>query len=451
MEATSDSSGIESGSKRPSSACGSGASASTALPSARSESTATASARPASASTIAAKAALAELSQKVVQLTKVTVFLHTRCDGHEARCAALRASCEDEVRQVSSAAASCVEAQRRHTAEAAAKREEVFARLEAAHKRNQERAVEECAEMRDLAESRHAAIAEATSRAEEERAAEVASVRLRAERLRSELVAAESQARGDRRWLARQLAAEAARERQAMDEAFEQECARLRGSHVLETEAIKAARETSLSQLHVEHDEGRAAAGIQAERELTAALGNQELGFEAERSGLESRASAARDSLAQARSESASAREACEELQRQLDAMSRELQERKKRGRELGQEADRAHSRKLKAEADARALRRQKATIERSLNGGATGAPQTERALIGLAEDVRAARAKADNLSGEVERSHRLLEQRESAVAQGVKRSELLTQELAEERCRSDELQRMLLRLEQGA
>merc|ERR1719231_1107807 len=69
------------------------------------------------------QAALAELSQKVVQLTKVIVFLHTRSDGHDTRCAALKSDCEDEVRQVASAATASVDKQRQQTGGALTQRE----------------------------------------------------------------------------------------------------------------------------------------------------------------------------------------------------------------------------------------------------------------------------------------------------------------------------------------
>merc|ERR1712129_72722 len=111
-------------------------------------------------------------------------------------------------------------------------------------------------------------------------------------------------------------------------------------------------------------------------------------------------------------------------------------------------EADRAYDRKLQSETEARNLRRQKATSERLLNGAGV-APQTERALAGLSEDLRGAQVKVQSLRGELRRTQRLGEERRSALQEREQRANRLSQELLEERKRADELQRVLLRLEQ--
>lgn len=432
----------------------------------------------------AAAAALDELSQKVVQLTKVIVFLHTRSDGHESRCVALRAACEDEVRQLASQAASLVEVQRRHAMDAEAER---AARLEArqkAHTAREATATSAIAELRDFVDSWHASAAASQSAAEERRTREVASVRNRAEHLCVELSAAAARARSDRHWLARQLAGEAARERQVLDATFEETSARLRETHAVESEQMRASREKAVAALRAEHSEVREAAAMEAEIELVADVERQESGLESERCVLEERAGAARLELAEARAASVQARQESAMQQHQLDEMSHDLQERRRRSRDLQTEADRAHSRRLKAEADMRELRRVKATIERSLGGGrssvvaasalgsplgvsagsgsstcgggggatscSSAAPETERAIGGLSEEVSSAQAKLESLRDELQRSQRLLEERQRALVERGHRALRLGRELEEERKRSDELQRTLLRLEQG-
>merc|ERR1711924_576046 len=105
----------------------------------------------------------------------------------------------------------------------------------------------------------------------------------------------------------------------------------------------------------------------------------------------------------------------CAAQQRELDNMARELQEKKRRAHFLSSEADRAYDRKLHAEAEVRDLRRQKAATERLLDGAGV-APQTERALVGLSEDLRGAQLKVQSLRGELRRTQRLVEDRRSAL-----------------------------------
>jgi len=395
------------------------------------------------------KDALAELSQKVVQLTKVVVFLHTRSDGHDARCAALRKAAEDEVRRVATAAAACVEAQRRQTEDASRWRERSLEALERRQREREEEAARAATALRHEAGERETLAIQRLSEAEALRGRAVEDLRHKAERVCAELAAAQGKARTDRQWLSRHLAGEAARERQLMDERFAEISAQLRSAHALEVEELRATREAAIAALRAEHDEDRTAALAEADQELSDAVALQEKGFESERRCLQERVESARATLAAARGTTTTAKGECAEQQRLLDEMSRELQERKRRGHALAAEADRAHTRKLKAESEARELRRQKASIERAL-GGASAAPQTERAVAGLSEDVRSAQARLEALRNELGRSQRLHQERRAAVAEREEQAERLAKEFAEERRRSDELQRVLLRLEQS-
>lgn len=406
--------------------------------------------RPVTADELARAKAVAELSQKVVQLTKVIVFLHTRGDGHEARCAELRSACEDEVRQVAKDAAGRVEAQRQHTSDASVWREQRLEFYKRQQAEREEEAVKAIRELRAASEAREEAARRRFTEGDTARNTTIVQLRRQAERLRTELGAAESRARSDRQWLARQLAGEAARERRRLDEGFEEESARLRAGHAQEAEELKSAREASVAALRAQHAEGRAAAQEEAEAELATALERQERVLEAERRGLEERTEGAREELAAARGTAGVAKEECAGRQRLLDEMSRELQERKRQAHALSSEMDQAHHRKVKAEAEARELRRQKAAIERALVGlGA--APQTERAVAGLSEDVRSAQARLEALRSELARTRRLLDERRAALVDRERQAGVLARELAEEHRRADELQRALLRLESSA
>ncbi|CAE8635667.1 unnamed protein product, partial [Polarella glacialis] len=191
------------------------------------------------------------------------------------------------------------------------------------------------------------------------------------------------------------------------------------------------------------------------ETSLDAQRHQPELGFKAERRQLEEQVEQENAVLAEARAKAANAKEECAEHQHQLDEMSRELQERKRQGQVLIQESDKACYRKLRAEAEARELRRRKVAMERTLgspsaaanNGGA--APEAaERAVVTVSEDLRTAQARLEALRNELGQKQRMLQERRSALVEREQQTKKLAKELQEERRRSDQLQRVLLRLE---
>lgn len=394
--------------------------------------------------------AIEELSRKVIQLTKVIVFLHTRSDGHEARCSEFQCSGEEETRRVAAAAASYVKDQQKHCSSAASWRKrqlEVHTEQHAMRHTEAEQALGAL----QAALEHHGETARASfTRADTERTTTILELRHRAERLRTELGAAESRARSDRQWLARQLAGEALGERQRLDKAFDEECAQLRASHATEIDELRVAREASLEALREQLAESRAMAQETAEAELATAVGLQEQTLAAERERLEERNAEASNKLAAARRVAAVADDECAARQRRLDDFSRELQECKRQSQLLAADVDAAHSRKVDAEVEIRDLRRQRNSLEKALTGAA-GAPNTERAVAGLAEDVRNAKARLEALKKEEGRTKRLVEERRKALQEGDHQAVVLARELAEERRRSDDLQRALLRLEHGS
>ncbi|CAK0856211.1 unnamed protein product [Prorocentrum cordatum] len=406
---------------------------------------------PSGASAAAApSAAIGEAMQKVVQLTKAAVFLHTRSDGHEARCASLREAHEEELKRVELVAAAHVGAQEAQAAAAASWREARRSGLGRAHAAAEERARREVQGLRARGEALEQAERARLAREDEAHAAAAADARRQAERLLHALGAAEVSARSDRQWVARQIAGQAARTRRAMDREFEEACARLRSEHTAEAEALRAARDEAVCEQRALLEAARAEAGAQAGEQLAAAVALQEAELQQERCGLEARAEAAGQALALARAEAGAARAECAECQRALDGMSRELQERRRRGHALAAEADQAHHRKLKAEAQIRELRRQRAAVERVI-GSAGSVPRTERAVASISEDVKAAQSNLEELRGKLARAERLKQERRTAASSCEALAERLERELREERGRSDELQRMLLRLEHNS
>merc|ERR1712203_966899 len=139
-----------------------------------------------------------------------------------------------------------------------------------------------------------------------------------------------------------------------------------------------------------------------------------------ERHMLEEQSQAAQNELNAARAEASAAKDECTAMQRMLDDMSSELQDRKRRSQALSTEMDKLHGRRLRAETEARELRRQKVVIERTL-GGAGAVPQTERAVAHLSEDVRSAQTKLVALQNEAHRTERLIEERRMASSECVK------------------------------
>eukprot|EP00931_Biecheleriopsis_adriatica_P089283 TRINITY_DN63435_c0_g1_i1.p1 TRINITY_DN63435_c0_g1~~TRINITY_DN63435_c0_g1_i1.p1 ORF type:complete len:428 (+),score=126.92 TRINITY_DN63435_c0_g1_i1:89-1372(+) len=404
------------------------------------------------------EAALAELSQKVVQLTKVIVFLHTRSDGYEDRCKTLKTANCLELKQVSEAAAARVEEQRKATAAAAEKLNDQIIKLERRYAERVQQVQKAADELRAAVQRRKEAAPVAAANFNVGREACVVEVQRRAEHLRCQLSTAATRAKCDDQWLMRQMAAEATRERMEMDRRFEQTCAQLRSENTKLTEKLRAEKEAATQALRAEHAQCRSEAAAASERDYEDAVHRQELSFQAEREALEAKREHASALLAADRQAAASAKEECEEKQRLLDEMSRELQERKRQGQALTQQADRSHSRKMRAEAEARELRRRKAAMERSLGSSGNAASsghqgavsEAERAVVTVSEDLRAAQSRLEALKNELGQKRRLLEERRAAVAEREQRSQQLAKDLAAERRRSDELQKVLLRLEQG-
>eukprot|EP00928_Gymnodinium_smaydae_P063281 TRINITY_DN46912_c0_g1_i1.p1 TRINITY_DN46912_c0_g1~~TRINITY_DN46912_c0_g1_i1.p1 ORF type:complete len:446 (-),score=130.66 TRINITY_DN46912_c0_g1_i1:64-1401(-) len=399
-------------------------------------------------------AAVAELSNKIVQLTRAIVFLHTRGDGLETRCAALRAVCGEEVRKIATFAASAVERQRAQVSLVAAARRKAMEAHEQGIAAVAEQARLEVQEARaEASERREAANARAEA-ASARNAAAVAEARHRAETLRTELFAAEARVQSDARWLARHLAAEAAQQRRVMDEEFECASARLRAEHAEETAAMRPLHDAAVSSLRSECEARLQEAAAEASAELAEAVSLQEQNFDVERQALVARGNVLQEELTAARQAAEASRQERANLQRQLDDMSSELQAQKRRAHALSTEADREHERRLKFDSDLRELRRQKNALERSLPAGEgdtdSGAPLAERAIADFAEDVREAQARLEALRGDVAAAQNLLEMRRNVLAEHHRRTEGLAQEFSAERLRSDNLQRVLLRLEQG-
>eukprot|EP00439_Symbiodinium_sp_Y106_P062704 s187_g9.t1 len=268
-----------------------------------------------------------------------------------------------------------------------------------------------------------------------EAAAEEELKQLTTAELRNRISAAEGRATCDEQWLIRQIAAETHRERRELEKRFEEEGRQMKAQHAELMEQLRGEKDDR--EMRAELSERRRAAELEADEALAEAVQRQELSFEAERQNLENAAERNGAALVEAREESARAKDQCEdsslERQRVLDEMSRELQERKRQGQTLSKEADVAHQRKLRHENDGRELRRKKdckdpfnqtlpnaqALLERGLGNPAVPyaeAPETtncdasERAVVTLSED------------------------RPCPIPE----------------LRSDEMQRLLLRLEQG-
>lgn len=346
-----------------------------------------------------------------------------------------------------------VETQQKHLATAVLRRSQ---RLEAYGRRQaecQEAALVSLAELRAALVDRANTERATLSQADSGRLSLLAELRGRAEHVKSELAVAGERLRHDERWLLKQLAAEAAKQRQLMDAEFEAACAQLRDEHSAELAALREAREKAVTNARTEHSDRHAALSLAIEEENAAVMARHEEGFQVERVSLEERREQMQEKLAEARAASAASKEESAVRQRLLDEMARELQDSKRRAQALSSEADQLHERRFTAEQEARELRRQRAAIERALGGpaNAAGVPQTERALAGLSEEVRSAQTRLGSLRNELDRTKRLLEQRRSAVAERGEAAERLSRELVDERRRADELQRALLRLEGSA
>ena len=274
-----------------------------------------------------AKAVCAKLSDKVVQLTKAVVFLHTRLEGHEASCDAIRRDVENEVQQVSDAAAALVESQRRRVGSTETRRAARLAELERRHAEREREALRTEAELKRATAAGEEAACQRLAQAEGAQCAAVVDARRTAERLQRQLAAAESRARSGWQCLGRQLATEAAQQRRALLEESEGEFAATRKAHARRLEKLRGSREASLAELRAEHDEGRAALLASFQAELDAAVAHEEGALAAERLGLEEQLEAAQEELAAVCRVAAAAKQEGAEGQRELDAMAKELQE----------------------------------------------------------------------------------------------------------------------------
>uniref|UniRef100_A0A7S1AZT1 Uncharacterized protein n=1 Tax=Noctiluca scintillans TaxID=2966 RepID=A0A7S1AZT1_NOCSC len=394
--------------------------------------------------------AFAELSRKVVQLTKVIVFLHIRCDGHEGRLAALRKTCEEEVRQIANAAELRVETQRAHMSAASHRREGQLSAVEKQQTRLADDAGWAVSRFREdagrAADASRSCFWDLEARCVS--ASQDANQKL--ERLVIHLAQSSTRAQTDERWLMRQLKAETRAERRLLDEEFEVESARLKLGHTEHVEELRAAHQEVVEALRQANKEHRMEVHTESEQATAATLERQECSFRGDREQLESQADSTRQELVAAQIASDAAKEETATRQRVLDDMSKDLQDRKRRAHALSKEADITHDRRLKAEKELQDSRRQKTSISRAL-GAAAAAPQTERAVAVLAEDVREAKSKLDVLRAARDRGQRLLEDQRCMVIERKELSERLGRDLIEERKRSDELQRTLFRLEQNS
>lgn len=395
-----------------------------------------------------------ELTQKVVKLTKALVFLYTRHDGHEARFTAQKDAKIKEVEEISAWVAKRVEEHHQQSSDASHRltsRVEDLEQKYAARVREAKSAMEFLKDKVRKEEKASDIVVSAWSDDAQRRALHL---RQEAEELKRKLQHAEARAGCDEQWLVRQIAAETRRGRQELERRFEETSKELKTEHVQVMEQLRSQREERLNELRRTLDEERLRATAQAEEALADAVKRQELSFQVERENLEAAQERQSTSLNEARQEVELAKGQCQERQRVLDEMSRELQERKRHGQMMSKEADLAHGRKLRQETDSRELRRRKVALERSLGLKASytheSATEESRAVQTLSEDLQQAMAQLEELRGELARKKRQLQERRSLVEERSLRSEQLSEDLTSERKRSDEMQRVLLRLEQG-
>lgn len=147
---------------------------------------------------------LAELSQKIVQLTKVIAFLHTRSDTYESRCQTLRTFYEGEVQQVAGAAAAHIQTQTRHTECATKWFQEQLESLERQQKRQQEESGVAISDLRAVAKTKEAELRRTLLAAEAARNSVLVDLRAEAERVTRTLSAAKSQVRNNAMWFSRE-------------------------------------------------------------------------------------------------------------------------------------------------------------------------------------------------------------------------------------------------------
>eukprot|EP00434_Breviolum_minutum_P000229 symbB.v1.2.000190.t2/scaffold21.1/size436794/9 len=387
-----------------------------------------------------------ELTQKIIELTKALVFLYTRQDGHDARLASLKDAKAKEVEQVTTWATEKVESHQHEVSEVSKRLTGRVEDLERKYAQRVREAKSSIEELKDTLQKKQKAADAMVAlwRDVTQRRQEALQVRQEAEELRRKLQSAEARAGCDEQWLVRQIAAETQRGRLELERRFEESSKELKTEHAQMIEQLRGQRELRITELRRSLEEERQEATAQAEEALQEAVKRQELSFQVERVNLE----AAREEVLMAKAQ-------CEERQRVLDEMSRELQERKRHGQMMSKEADLAHGRKLRQENDGRELRRKKIALERSLGVKAAAYAEndgaTQRAVQTLSDDLRQGMAQLEELRGELARKKRQVQERQALVEERELRSEQLSEDLTAERKRSDEMQRVLLRLEQGA
>lgn len=399
-----------------------------------------------------------ELTQKVIELTKALVFLYTRQDGHDVRLAALKDAKAKEVAEVTSWVSEKVQAHHQEVSEVSNRlsgRVEDLERKYASRVREAKSSLEDLKEVMRRKEKASEGLVSSWSH-HSGRRHHALQLRKDAEDLRRKLQIAEARAGCDEQWLVRQIAAETQRGRQELERRFEERSKELKSEQLQVLEQLRGQREHRINELREELDQERQEASAQAEEALQEAVRRQELSFQVERENLEVVQERQSASLNEAREEVLVAKAQCEERQRVLDEMSRELQERKRHGQMMSTEADLAHSRKLRQESEGQQLRRKKMALERSLGVKAAAAyaehedGATERAVQSLSEDLRQAMVHLEDLRGDLARKKRQAQERQSLVEERQLRSQQLNEDLTSERKRSDEMQRVLLRLEQG-
>lgn len=400
-----------------------------------------------------------ELTQKVIELTKALVFLYTRQDGHDVRLEALKDAKIKEVAEVTSWVAEKVQTHHQEASEVSNRlsgRVEDLERKYASRVREAKSSLEDLKEVMRKKEKASEGLVSSWSH-HSGRRQHALQLRKDAEDLRRKLQIAEARAGCDEQWLVRQIAAETQRGRQELERRFEERSKELKSEQLQVLEQLRGQREHRINELREELEQERQEVNAQAEEALQEAVRRQELSFQVERENLEVVQERQSASLNEAREEVLVAKAQCEERQRVLDEMSRELQERKRHGQMMSKEADLAHSRKLRQESEGQQLRRKKMALERSLGVKASGTAYaehedgaTERAVQSLSEDLRQAMVHLEDLRGDLARKKRQAQERQSLVEERQLRSQQLNEDLTSERKRSDEMQRVLLRLEQG-
>ena len=115
----------------------------------------------------------------------------------------------------------------------------------------------------------------------------------------------------------------------------------------------------------------------------------------------------------------------------------------KRHGQILSQEADLCHQRKLRSEAGSRELRRKRMALERSYGLQACYEESaSERAVQTQSLELQEGARQLEQLRAELVRKRRQLSERRSLVEERRLRGEQLSEDLAAERRRSDEMQR---------